>query len=154
VEPGPSTLDKAIDERFNAVPRALSIAIPVATFGSPQPVTSQLYAIDSNLTILVTQANNAGTLVSVGAFGFDVPDAGFGGFDIANDGTAIAAFNDGIETSSFYTVNLTTGAATNIGSIPFVVRGLSATAVPELGSFAVLGLAMAVMIARRRQLKK
>ena len=90
--------------------------------------STTLYGIDSTLNTLVTQAPpNAGTLNTVGSLGIDVTDAG--GFDIqASGNTAFAALSlDGL-VSELYTIDLTTGAATlvgSIGAVPTLVRGLA-----------------------------
>jgi len=141
------------DVNFEQIPNVIHHAYDNNTFGLPRPLTSQLFAIDSNLNVLVTQANNLGELRTVGPLGIDVPNSGLGGFDVSADGTAFATFNDGIaSTSSLYTINLATGAATNIGTIPFAVNGLAA-AVPEPGSLSLLGLAIAGFVVRRRKLR-
>lgn len=85
------------------------------------------YAIDTFNDVLVTQGRpavggspaispNTGELFTVGALGAgDVTDAGL---DIAPDGTAYAVLVEGsgaTATSGLYTVDLATGAATNVG---------------------------------------
>ena len=47
---------------------------------NPAPVSTQLYGIDTGFDILVTQANSAGTLATVGPLGINV--GAVGGFDI------------------------------------------------------------------------
>ena len=76
-----------------------------------------LYDIDTTLDILVTQnPPNSGTLNTVGPLGVNA--TGLTAFDIAaGTGTAYASIaNAGGTSSSLYTVNLTTGAATLIGA--------------------------------------
>ncbi len=109
-------------------------------------VTSQLRAIDTNLDILVTQANNAGTLGTIGSLGVDATEVG--GFDIGAGGGAFAAFNAGGATSTLYRINLATGAATSIGSIPAVIAGI--TVVPEPSTIAIGLLALGGLGIRRR----
>ena len=77
--------------------------------------TTQLYGIDSMLNILVTQANNAGTLETVGDLGVDVVD--ILEFDIsgATGRAYLAAIERGNTDSTLYTVDLSTGAATRVG---------------------------------------
>jgi Domain of unknown function (DUF4394)/FG-GAP-like repeat len=88
--------------------------------------TTTLYVIDSgNDTLYIQNPPNNGTLVAVGALGVDT--TGVNGFDIATiGGTAFASLNVG-GTSRLYTINLTTGAATQVAAIggSFVLRGLS-----------------------------
>ena len=79
--------------------------------------TTVLYGIDSNTDSLVTLASpNSGLLTTVGELGLNtVPCIGF---DIdPSDGGAYATLADN-GVSSFYTVNLTTGAATLVGTVP------------------------------------
>lgn len=78
--------------------------------------TTTLYVIDSTTNMLYTQnPPNAGTLVPVGALGIDV-DAD-SGFDIgASSGTAFSLLKVG-GTTSVYSINLTTGAATKVKDI-------------------------------------
>jgi hypothetical protein len=88
--------------------------------------TTTLFGIDGNLDILVRQGSpggspispNSGQLFTIGSLGVNA--AGTSGFDISGvTGTAYAMFNS----FDFYTVNLSTGAVTlvgTIGSIPAV----------------------------------
>jgi hypothetical protein len=101
---------------------------------------TQLRAIDTNLNILVTQANNAGTLATIGPLGINAQD--IGGFDVATTGRAFAALSGGVGsvTSTLYSINLTTGAATALGAIPQTVWGLAAVPVPEPSGFVLVGL--------------
>jgi len=79
---------------------------------------SQLFAIDSENDTLVKQANNAGTLTTVGDLGVDFSD--LGGFDIAAGGMAYACSTNGcddVAISRFFTIDLATGAAQFAGFI-------------------------------------
>jgi hypothetical protein len=102
--------------------------------------STQLYAIDTQLDILVTQANNAGTLMTIGPLGVDALD--IGGFDISTSGLAFAAFSNGVGAvdSTLYSIDLATGAATSLGTIPHTVWGISAVPVPEPSCGLLLGL--------------
>ena len=95
-------------------------------------LTSQLRAIDVDLNILVTQANNAGTLGTVGPLGFDATRNG--GFDVDAAGVAWYANADGLTSSSLYTINLATGAGTLVGQLPCNIMGLTAIN-PNLATF-------------------
>lgn len=113
--------------------------------------TSQLRAIDVDLNILVTQANNAGTLGTVGPLGFDAKRNG--GFDVDAAGTAWFANADGLTSSSLYTINLATGAATLAGQLPCNIMGLTAidpALVPEPSALALVGLGGLALLRRRR----
>jgi hypothetical protein len=84
--------------------------------------STTLYDIDTDLNILALQAPpNDGTLSTVGALGID--PVAIGGFDLrACDNTAYAALavaplGNGAVSSSLYTVDLTSGAATLVGTI-------------------------------------
>jgi uncharacterized protein DUF4394/HYR domain-containing protein len=84
--------------------------------------TTTLYDIDSVLDILTTQGSpnatpvspNAGQLFTVGALVVDTTP--LVGFDISTGGTAFASLTTGA-TPAFYTINLTSGAATRVGTI-------------------------------------
>jgi|GEM_PF-5702620 len=96
----------------------------------PGPSATTLYNIDSNLDVLVTQnPPNAGVLNTVGPLGVDAPNVL--GFDIVGASTAFAAFTPVGSPSGagaqLYTINLSTGAATSIGSIGGgeAIRGLT-----------------------------
>jgi len=98
--------------------------------------STTLYAIDSGTDQLATQVPTTGTLTNVGALGVDTSVAV--GFDISACGTAYAALNPGGATG-FYTINLTTGAATLVGGIAvggLAVQGI-AVAPPPSCSFTV-----------------
>jgi Domain of unknown function (DUF4394) len=74
-----------------------------------------LFGIDTVLDILVRQdPANDGVLHTVGALGVDAGDPG--GFDVAADGTAYAAFRQaGRPTQDLYTMDLSTGRVTRSG---------------------------------------
>ncbi|MCG3159846.1 MAG: hypothetical protein JMDDDDMK_00871 [Acidobacteria bacterium] len=87
--------------------------------------TTTLYGIDSNLDILVRQGSiggapdspNNGRLSTIGALGVNTSDQI--GFDIAapNDLAFASLTTQGASSSSLYSINLNTGAATLIGNI-------------------------------------
>ena len=97
--------------------------------------TTTMYAIDSNLDILVRQGSvggapvspNSGQLFTIGALGVNTTDQV--GFDIAdfNDYALASLTTAGATQSALYSINLSTGAATMIGTIGGgeVVRGVA-----------------------------
>jgi hypothetical protein len=107
-------------------PGTPSVSAAAYTNNFSGATTTTLYVIDSGTDILYIQnPPNNGTLVAVGALGVDT--TGVNGFDIATiGGTAFASLNVG-GTSRLYTINLTTGAATQVAAIggSFMLRGLS-----------------------------
>ena len=121
------------------------IAYTNSVFGA---TSTQQYGIDTNLDVLTTVANNAGTLVTIGSLGIDA--GAVGGFDINGaTGEAIFAFQDGAN-SSLYSIDLTTGAATSLGVLTGEIIGL--TAVPEPSAFpAFLGLLGLAFVALKRR---
>lgn len=101
--------------------------------------TTQLYAIDTDLDILVKQANNAGVLTSVGSLGTDF--LATGGFDISGrTGTAFAISTEEADNvlgmSTLYSIDLMTGATNWMGLITTsegaTVSVVSMTVVPFL----------------------
>lgn len=117
--------------------------------------TTTQYAIDYGRDTLLTLANNAGTLTTIGALGLDINDAApFVGFDIF---TALGGLNTAyalLDTTpglapGLYTINLTTGAATATGAVGggfTQVYSLAVTptasAVPEPGTLALAALGL------------
>ena len=113
---------------------------------NPTPATTQLFALDSALDILVTQANSAGTLGTVGPLGIDFDEAG--GFDIDGiRGTAYAALSVG-GVSNLYTIDLTSGAASLVGNLNGNVTGFAV--IPEPSSALLLGLGALGLLRRKR----
>lgn len=81
-------------------------------------IITSLFAIDSNLDVLVTLPSpNNGKLVTIGDLGVNTND--YVGFDISGpDGVAYASLTPASNGSSgFYRINLATGAATLLGPI-------------------------------------
>lgn len=112
--------------------------------------STQLYGIDSELDILVTQANSAGTLMTVGSLGVDINDTL--SFDISGgSGLAFATMqlND-MSRSTFWMIDLSTGNATMLGEIGGggVITSMAVTPAPA--SLALIGLGGAMMGRRRR----
>jgi hypothetical protein len=94
-----------------------------------------LYAIDAvnDQLMLIggvngTPSANGGALTVVGPLGFDTST--LVGFDIASNGTAYAALRIG-GIGSLFTIDLTTGAATQVGTLPAVTfTGLAVKSAP------------------------
>jgi hypothetical protein len=90
--------------------------------------TTTLYGIDSTADALVIQnPPNNGTLNTVGSLGVDATDlVGFDIFACENVGYA-ALTSSGATASNLYRINLTTGAATLIGTIGIgeTIRGIA-----------------------------
>jgi hypothetical protein len=101
--------------------------------------TTALFGIDFQQNVLVSQASpNDGQLTTVGALGVDI--SAIVGFDVAS-GTAFASLSTAAapRVPHLYTINLTTGAATDAGVIGAgnrVVIGLTA-ALPAQPVYAV-----------------
>lgn len=113
---------------------------------NPAPGSTALFALDSILDILVTQANSAGTLGTVGSLGVDFDE--LGGFDIdGNTGIAYAALRVG-GASNLYTIDLGTGAASLVGGLTGTVSGFAV--VPEPSSALLLGLGALGLLRRKR----
>ena len=103
------------DPNFGVNPNVVGSAYTNNFVGA---TTTTLYDIDSNLDILVTQnPPNNGTLNTVGPLGFNTSD--LVGFDISRvSSTAFASLTvPAAATSAFFTMNLTTGAVTLVGTI-------------------------------------
>lgn len=112
--------------------------------------STQLYGLDTGLDVLVTQANSAGTLGTVGSLGADLTE--LGGFDISGaTGIAYATVRDNVQVrSTFWTINLQTGAASMVGEIGGGEIITAMTVVPSPGALgAALGLT--ALVARRRR---
>ncbi len=113
-----------------------------------------LYYIDFERDTLVTTSSpNAGVLNTVGGLGFDTND--FLGFDILTDAAgnnmAFATLNVG-GVQGFYSVSLTTGAATFLGNTNTGdLFGLALAPIPEPGSMALVAAAGLALLAQRRR---
>lgn len=138
------------DPNFGVDPNVVSSAYTNSFFGAS---TTQLYGIDTGLDILVTQANSAGTLGTVGPLGVNMTS--IGGFDISSEtGIAYMAGQDAnLGHSSLWSVNLSTGAATFLGQIGggLIVTSFAILTAPAPGTLAMLGLAFPFSVRRRRQ---
>ena len=104
--------------------------------------TTVLYDIDANLGVLATQEPpNDGVLNTVGALGFGTNY--LVGFDIAaGDGRALAALQPSGAPSRLYAIDLSSGAATDLGAIGAgeAVTGLAiptAAGLPSTGGLAL-----------------
>lgn len=114
---------------------------------------TQLYGVDTGLDMLVRQANSAGTLTTVGSIGTDVTATG--GFDISGSSDiAYMAIEDASTSfSTFWTVDLTTGAGAAVGEIGsgIVITSMAVAPVPEPAAAAlVLAACVAGFASRRR----
>lgn len=115
--------------------------------------TTTLYNLDAATGNLVTQSPpNNGVLNTIGSVGVGL--GGEVGFDIFFNGasnTAYASIQSASGSGSdFYSINLSTGAASLIGAIGGGVTIRDISVIPTPGSLAGLGLGLAAMLRRRR----
>ena len=113
--------------------------------------STQLYGVDTALDTLLTQANSAGTLATVGPLGVDVND--MLSFDISGvTGQAYMSVQAAdLTRSTFWTVDLTTGEATMLGQIGGGALVGAIAVVPAPASVLVLAGAGGVALGRRRR---
>ncbi len=127
----------ATDTNLN--PGTPSVTAAAYTNNFAGATSTTLFVIDTAVDALYTQIPpNAGTLNLVGPLGVDA--SGINGFDIARtDGVAYAALTVA-GTSGLYTINLTTGAATQVGAIGGgnILRGISVTTATRAGNTTAL----------------
>ena len=127
VSPAPaSPVDTLVDGRMGVLQgvTAAAYTFPLAAPAAPTPATT-LFVIDTESDQLFTQDANVGRLTSVGALGVDASAAN--GYDIVQVGSAnehYALLTVGA-TTSLYSLNTATGAATALGALPAdTYRGL------------------------------
>lgn len=112
------------DNSAGAEPLIFANAYTNAIAGKKAASTAQ-YALDARANALVTLANNAGELTTVGLLTVDgaaVDVIDMGGFDIVSaaegsDAAYAVLQIDGEETASLYSVDLTSGALTSLGDL-------------------------------------
>jgi Domain of unknown function (DUF4394)/Calx-beta domain len=128
--------ETGVSMRVNPITGALAFQDPNLNPGTPNvtavaysnnfsgATSTTLYDIDTGSDVLATQnPPNNGTLNPVGAgLGIDAGPAS--GFDIDSDGSAYAVLSVG-GVSNLYTINLTGGAATLVGSTGASLDGLA-----------------------------
>lgn len=111
------------------------------------------YAFDANLdTLLVTNDANFEIFSTVGALGGDF--TALASLDFVDGSTLFAALSTDSATSSLYTINTATGAATLVGAFGTGVTAIAInpSAIPEPSTFAALaGLAALGLAASRRR---
>lgn len=115
------------------------------------PTSTQQYGIDATQGVLVTVANNAGELQTIGTLGVSGLSNELG-LDISGfSGVAYANLQNSAN-SGLYTVDLATGAATFQGTITSgdLIRDITVIPVPEPTTAAVLGLGGLALLRRRR----
>ncbi|MCA1978415.1 MAG: DUF4394 domain-containing protein [Thiobacillus sp.] len=124
----------------------------------PAPASTQLYYIDfaTDRLRVANGAFNAPSLIDVGPLGLDT--IGAFGFDILADGRAFAGLTSGITgQSGFYSINLTTGAATLVGEFGAatpLLAGMTAV-VPEAEAYALMLAGLGLIgwqVRRQRQI--
>lgn len=138
----------AADANFGVNPNVTHAAYTNSFAGA---TTTTLYVIDTGLDILAIQNANVGSLTTVGSIGTDVSD--MGGFDISANGNTgfVAVRNVALARTTFWTINLNTGAGTMIGEVGGGAILTSLAVVPTPSAGAALALASMVVVSRRRR---
>lgn len=126
-------------------PNIVGSAYTNSFFGA---TSTQLYGIDAGLDILVTQANSAGTLATVGSLGVDVNDTL--SFEISGaTGLAYASVQaDDLSRSTFWQIDLTDGSATALGEIG---GGALITSIAVIPAPPSVGLLAGLLVCSRRR---
>ncbi len=157
VNTGAATVDGALNGAVT------NISASAYTNNDNNPATgTALFGINSVNDRLYSQnPPNAGTQVEIGALGVDTSAAA--GFDISGaTGIAFASLTNGdTAKSSFYTINLATGAASLTGAFGIggntvvapALLDITVAAIPEPSTYAMLlaGLALLGTITKRRR---
>lgn len=133
------------DANFGTTPKIFGAGID-PDFGSA-------FFVDADLDILVNSIDpNFSELFTVGSLGLNV--SSFGGLVVDADGILWGSLSTDGLTSSLFSINTTSGAATSIGSFGAGVGIASVAAVPEPSRALFLGMACAGLIFRRRRSAK
>lgn len=138
VSSNPNAFYAAGDPNESAIPNIFGIGID-PDFGSA-------FLIDSATDTLVRSFDPAlSELFTIGSLGIDVTS--FGGLVMDFEGNLYASLSTDGLTSSLYSIDPDTGAATAVGNLP---SGLSSIAVPEPSSALLGGLGLLAILRRRR----
>ena len=147
---------------FAGMVPALTGAAYTNNDNDPATPTTALFGIDASRNVLVQLVNPNGGAANVVGTLTGVTASAISGFDIVTVGGVnmafLTAFNPTNALSSLYTLNLTSGAASLVGTISVGggVQGLAivpaTSTIPEPGTYALLatGLAGLGLVARRR----
>lgn len=130
------------DANFGVTPKIFALGID-PDFGSS-------YFIDADLNTLVQSFDpNFSELFTVGSLGLDV--VAFGGAVVDGNGNFWGALSTDGLSSTLYSINTLTGAATSVGNFGSGVGIHSMAAIPEPSRALLLGMAFVGLLFRRRR---
>lgn len=132
----------ASDANFGTAPKIFGAGI--------DPDFGNAFFVDADLDILANSIDpNFSELFTVGNLGIDA--TAFGGLVVDADGILWGSLSTDGLTSSLFSINTSTGAATSIGGFGAGVGIQSLAAVPEPSRALFLGIAFAGLVFRRRR---